>query len=122
MPEKPTIKKKPNQPLVIVKSIKNLQKENNQPLTDSLLQFEESELGANFKQLFKPNKVPFKYHTLKYLQKILMCKEVENDIREFRIKESRVRHCWQYEKRMVKDIRRTKCLKDNRVLLLSVKR
>jgi len=49
MPEKPTARKKPSEPLVIVKTIKNIQKESNQPLTDSLNQFEESELGANFK-------------------------------------------------------------------------
>jgi len=49
MPEKPTTRKKPSEPLVIVKTIKNIQKESNQPLTNSLSQFEESELGANFK-------------------------------------------------------------------------
>lgn len=48
--------------------------------TDSLLQFQMTELGANFNQLFHDKKLPFKYRTLVYLQNILFCKEVEHDI------------------------------------------
>jgi hypothetical protein len=106
------LKKKIHTKLVIVTSTSKHLKEN-LPVEDSFKHFQESELGASFKKLFKPGKVPFKYHTLKYLQKILICKETENDIREFRIKESRVRKNWMYETKMTKDIGRTKHLKDN---------
>ena len=51
-----------------------------------------------------------------------MCKETEADIREYRVKESRVRHNWQYEKRMAKDIVRTKHLKDNEKFIEGAKR
>ena len=50
----------------------------------SLAQFQTTELAANFNKVFQNKKLPFKYKTLFYLQKILYCKEVETDIREFR--------------------------------------
>ena len=52
------------------------------------MEFQESELGASFKQLFKDTKLPFNYKTLKHVQQVLGCQEVEADIRDFRLKES----------------------------------
>ena len=52
-----------------------------------------------------------KYRTLQYFQKILHCKEVEDDIREFRSQEPHVRKQWQYQTMMMKDIVRTQFLK-----------
>ena len=50
----------------------------------SLDQFKTTELAANFNKVFQNKKLPFKYKTLFYLQKILYSKEVETDIQEFR--------------------------------------
>lgn len=58
---------------------------------NSLYQFQRTELGANFNKVFKNKKLPFKYRTLVYLQKILFSKEVESDIKQFRTKEEKVR-------------------------------
>ena len=40
--------------------------------------------------MFHNKKLPFKYRTLVCLQKILLCKEVEEDVQSFRAKEKRV--------------------------------
>jgi hypothetical protein len=45
-----------------------------------------------------------------YLRKILDCKEVEDDVKEFRLKESKVKHM--FTDRIDKDIVRTKYLKE----------
>ena len=70
-------------------------------------------MGANFNKVFKNKRLPFKYRTLVYLQKILFCKEVETDIKQFRAKEERVRQRWKYEHKMDRDIKRTQLLKDS---------
>ena len=57
-----------------------------------------------------------------YLQKILFCKEVETDIKQFRAKEEKVRQRWQYEHKMTSDIKRTKLLKDSPKLHSDAKR
>ena len=89
---------------------------------NSLYQFQRTELGADFNKVFKNKKLPFKYRTLVYLQKILFCKEVEADIKAFRAKEERVRQRWQYEHKMTSDIARTRHLKDRPQLHSDAKR
>lgn len=88
----------------------------------TLEQFQQTELAANFNKVFQNKKLPFKYKTFYYLQKILYSKEIEADIIEFRNKESRVRQKWMYSDLMQKDINRTKHLKDNPHLHEDVKR
>ena len=88
----------------------------------TLEQFQQTELAANFNKVFQNKKLPFKYKTFYYLQKILYSKEVEADINEFRNKEHRVRQKWMYSDLMQKDINRTKHLKDNPNLHEDVKR
>ena len=79
--------------------------------TNSLLHFQQTELGVNFQKLFNDKKLPFKYRTLVCLQKILFCKEVEEDIQKFRAKESKIRRNWKFEAIMSRDINRTPILK-----------
>ena len=128
---------KPSSPLVIVASHRKVVKEAQaqeaiapgQATADregqkvsSLYQFQRTELGANFNKVFKDKRLPFKYRTLVYLQKILFSKEVESDIKQFRTKEEKVRQHWQYEHKMAGDIKRTKFLKDNPGLHADAKR
>jgi hypothetical protein len=87
-----------------------------------LEQFQTTELAMNFNKVFSNRKLPFKYKTFFYLQKILFNKEVEGDIIEFRQKEPRVRQKWQFTESMQKDIARTKHLKDNEGLHDDAKR
>ena len=62
--------------------------------------------------MFQDRKLPFKYRTLVCLQKILFCKEVEEDIQRFRAKEAKIRCNWKFENKMKSDISRTPILKD----------
>lgn len=66
--------------------------------------------------------MPFKYNSIKYMQNILQCKEIDVDIREFKIKESRVRREWKYEPLIDRDLIRTDYLKENVKLHIDVKR
>lgn len=66
--------------------------------------------------------MPFKYNSIKYMQNILQCKEIDFDIREFKIKESRVRREWKYEALIDRDLIRTDYLKENVKLHIDVKR
>jgi hypothetical protein len=59
---------------------------------------------------------------MKYLQLILHCKEVDHDIKDFRIKEQNVRRKWQYEKVIDRDVSRTLFLKDNQKFHVDIKR
>lgn len=72
--------------------------------------------------MFHNKKLPFKYRTLVCLQKILFCKEVEEDIQKFRAKEWKIRESWKYEVKMANDIIRTPILKDNINLHIDAKR
>jgi len=56
------------------------------------------------------------------VQKILFCKEVEEDIQKFRQKEAKVRHYWKFESKMQSDISRTPILKDTERLHVDAKR
>jgi hypothetical protein len=66
--------------------------------------------------------MPFKYNSIKYMQNILQCKEIDIDIREFKIKESRVRREWKYESLIDRDLIRTDYLKENVKLHIDAKR
>ena len=63
--------------------------------------------------MFRDKKLPFKYRTLVCLQKILFCKEVEEDIQHFRAKEKKAKTKWKFEDKMTNDISRTPILKDS---------
>ena len=56
------------------------------------------------------------------MQLILHCKECESDIRDFKVKESRVRRAWRYECLIDRDLMRTNNLKDNLNLHIDTKR
>jgi hypothetical protein len=73
----------------------------------SIAHFEQTELGAHLNEYVQDRKVPMKYRTLLYVQKILHCKEVEDDIKEFRNTENYTRKNWQYQGMINKDIART---------------
>ena len=122
-------------PIVVVESHSKFTKANNRPkneaaasattsaeLRSSLVQFHQTELGANFSKLFQNKKLPFKYRTLVCLQKILFCREVEEDIQKFRAKESKIRRNWKFEDKMTSDIARTPILKDAPRLHVDAKR
>jgi len=50
------------------------------PIQQTLEQFQTTELALNFNKVFSNKKLPFKYKTFFYLQKILFNKDVETDI------------------------------------------
>ena len=60
-------------------------------------------------------KLPFKYKTIGYVRRILQCPEVEEDAKEFRMKEAKWR-AYSYTEQITKDIVRTKFLRDNEKL------
>ena len=90
--------------------------------SNSLIQFQQTELGANFNKVFQNKRLPFKYRTLVCLQKILFCKEVEEDIQSFRAKEKRIQKKWKFADKMSNDIARTPILKDAPWLFEDAKR
>ena len=121
---KPQRKKKvdPPKPLVVVKSQHRLLKGDQSEASPisaskvgqqrSLIQFQKTHLGENFNTLFKDKQLPFKYRTLIYLQQILFCKEVDEDITRFRTKEARMHDKWKFQDKMRSDITRTPILRD----------
>lgn len=56
------------------------------------------------------NKLPFNYKTISYVRKILQCPEVDDDVKEFRNKENKIKK--QFTDIINKDFR-TKFLKEN---------
>ena len=53
-------------------------------LQSTLEQFQQTELAQNFNRVFQNKRLPFKYKTFYYLQRILYSKDVETDIIDFR--------------------------------------
>lgn len=83
----------------------------------SMQDFEESELGASLRcsrnsHKQTPLKNPFNYKILRHLRLILACRELDADVREFRVREYTIRRRWMHEKAMIKDIKRTRYLGD----------
>lgn len=73
--------------------------------------FQDSELCHTLSQLMEDsNNLPFNYKTISYLRKILNCNEVEDDVKEFKMKEPKIKQ--RYSDMINKDFR-TKFLKDN---------
>jgi hypothetical protein len=90
-------------------------------MRESLALFNETELGKNLSTILNEHSLPFKYKTIGYVKKILASPEVEEDAKDFRMKEWRLKQ-WLYTEQIDKDIVRTKHLKDNSKLHDDVKR
>lgn len=80
---------------------------------DSMSIFNETELAKALENLYSnPSalagqfKMPFKYKTLAYIKKILTCQEVEEDVKEFRLRAPRYKNMVNTEE-INKDIPRT---------------
>lgn len=79
-------------------------------------------MAQHFKLIFSESENPFKYRSIKYFQKILHSPQLEQDVRDFKIKESRVRRHWQYEAMINRDISRTRFLADETGMHTEIKR
>ena len=60
-------------------------------MRQSLAIFNDTELGRSLSSMMNEHSLPFKYKTIGYLKKILASPEIEEDAKEFKLKEWRIK-------------------------------